>query len=120
MSVLRQRGAGPEPHALGPAGTFVQVRTVSELNVDTSRGETIQINVRGAGRAAAPAPPAPGSPLRRTWRCSHPRRQLDITLPHMPCSVLSLDVMDVSGEEQLDVSHTVLKARAPAAVHSRR
>ncbi len=29
----------------------------------------------------------------------------------MSCSVLSLDVMDVSGEEQLDVSHNIFKAR---------
>jgi hypothetical protein len=30
----------------------------------------------------------------------------------MACSVLSLDVMDVSGEEQLDVSHNMFKARS--------
>ena len=32
----------------------------------------------------------------------------------MPCSLLSLDVMDVSGEEQLDVSHDVFKRRLEA------
>ena len=48
----------------------------------------------------APAPPALA-----------PGAQLDITLPHMACSVLSLDVMDVSGNEQLDVSHNMFKAR---------
>jgi hypothetical protein len=36
----------------------------------------------------------------------------------MACSVLSLDVMDVSGEEQLDVSHNVFKASAPAAARA--
>jgi hypothetical protein len=29
----------------------------------------------------------------------------------MACSVLSLDVMDVSGNEQLDVSHNMFKVR---------
>jgi hypothetical protein len=33
----------------------------------------------------------------------------------MACSVLSLDVMDVSGNEQLDVSHNMFKARPKAA-----
>ena len=32
----------------------------------------------------------------------------------MPCSMLSLDVMDVSGEEQLDVHHDVFKRRLDA------
>ena len=34
----------------------------------------------------------------------------------MACSVLSLDVMDVSGEEQLDVSHNVFKVPPRARV----
>lgn len=29
--------------------------------------------------------------------------QLDVTLPHMPCSWITLDAMDVSGELHLDV-----------------
>ena len=65
-----------------------------QLSVDVSTGEKLQINV-------------------------------DFTFPHMPCSrklrhlvsvvlsvhgaVLSLDVMDVSGEQHLDVDHNVFK-----------
>jgi hypothetical protein len=145
------------------AGTYMQVRTLTDLNVDTSRAETIQINVRSAAAHAA-APSGPGAPAPRARApsrsrrrrehtralplqrrrpgassacapahtaaraprpserlrftadrcapCSPSCRQLDITLPHMACSVLSLDVMDVSGEEQLDVSHNMFKARA--------
>lgn len=33
----------------------------------------------------------------------------DITFPHIPCSLLSLDAMDVSGISQLDVKHHVKK-----------
>ena len=39
------------------------------------------------------------------------RIHLDVTFPRMPCSVVSLDVMDVSGEQELDVSHDVFKRR---------
>ena len=39
------------------------------------------------------------------------RIHLDVTFPRMPCSVLSLDVMDVSGEQELDVSHDIFKRR---------
>ena len=35
----------------------------------------------------------------------------NITFPHVPCSMLSLDVMDQSGEIQQDISHTVSKTR---------
>lgn len=33
----------------------------------------------------------------------------DITFPHIPCSMMSLDAMDVSGSHQLDVSHHIKK-----------
>ncbi|EMR11558.1 hypothetical protein PNEG_00003 [Pneumocystis murina B123] len=36
---------------------------------------------------------------------------LNLTFPKIPCSILSLDVMDVSGELQTDVSHNVVKNR---------
>eukprot|EP00249_Psilotum_nudum_P012806 c23998_g1_i1 orf=473-1633(-) len=54
--------------------------TRSELIVDTSRGETLQIN-------------------------------LNVTFPTLACSVLSLDAMDISGEQHLDVKHNIFKRR---------
>lgn len=32
--------------------------------------------------------------------------QLDVTFPGLPCSILSLDAMDISGEQHLDVVRT--------------
>ena len=41
---------------------------------------------------------------------------LNISFPRVPCELLSLDVMDVSGEQQTGVMHGVSKVRlAPAA-----
>ena len=41
---------------------------------------------------------------------------LNITFPRVPCELLSLDVMDVSGEQQTGVMHGVSKVRlAPTA-----
>lgn len=37
--------------------------------------------------------------------------QLDVTFPRMPCGWLSLDVMDVSGELELDVDHDIFRKR---------
>ncbi|KAG1872436.1 Sec1 family-domain-containing protein [Suillus subalutaceus] len=37
--------------------------------------------------------------------------RLNVTFPHVPCYLLSLDVMDISGEQQRDVSHNILKNR---------
>ena len=42
---------------------------------------------------------------------------LNITFPNIPCSLLSLDVMDQSGEVQQDVSHTIQKTRRDADGH---
>ncbi|KAF8073775.1 Sec1-like protein [Lyophyllum atratum] len=36
---------------------------------------------------------------------------LNVTFPRVPCYLLSLDVMDISGELQRDLSHNVLKVR---------
>jgi hypothetical protein len=39
------------------------------------------------------------------------RINFDITFPSISCSLLTIDVMDVSGSHQEDVEHTVLKKR---------
>ncbi|KAL1899704.1 ER-derived vesicles protein erv46 [Ceratocystis pirilliformis] len=36
---------------------------------------------------------------------------LNITFPHMPCELLTLDLMDVSGEQQHSVAHGINKVR---------
>ncbi|KXN88259.1 Endoplasmic reticulum-Golgi intermediate compartment protein 3 [Leucoagaricus sp. SymC.cos] len=36
---------------------------------------------------------------------------LNVTFPRVPCFLLSLDVMDISGEVQRDISHNILKIR---------
>ncbi|KAF7139960.1 hypothetical protein RHSIM_Rhsim06G0084500 [Rhododendron simsii] len=37
--------------------------------------------------------------------------QFDVTFPALPCSILSLDAMDISGERHLDVKHDIIKKR---------
>ncbi|KAF9433667.1 Endoplasmic reticulum-Golgi intermediate compartment protein 3 [Entomortierella beljakovae] len=37
--------------------------------------------------------------------------EFDITFPKMPCYILTLDVMDVTGEHQSDISHSVFKVQ---------
>jgi hypothetical protein len=37
--------------------------------------------------------------------------QMNVTFPRVPCYLLSLDVMDISGETQQDVTHNILKTR---------
>jgi endoplasmic reticulum-Golgi intermediate compartment protein 3 len=37
--------------------------------------------------------------------------RLNMTFPRVPCYLLSLDVMDISGETQRDISHSVVKTR---------
>lgn len=39
---------------------------------------------------------------------------LNISFPRVPCELLSLDVMDVSGEQQTGVMHGVSKVRLAA------
>ena len=36
---------------------------------------------------------------------------LNVTFPRVPCELLTLDVMDVSGEQQTGVEHGVNKVR---------
>ena len=36
---------------------------------------------------------------------------LNMTFPKLPCELLTLDVMDVSGEQQVGVAHGVNKVR---------
>ncbi|KAG5544302.1 hypothetical protein RHGRI_016898 [Rhododendron griersonianum] len=39
------------------------------------------------------------------------RINFDVTFPALPCSILSLDAMDISGERHLDVKHDIIKKR---------
>ncbi|KAK1288604.1 Protein disulfide-isomerase 5-3 [Acorus calamus] len=42
------------------------------------------------------------------------RINFDVTFPALPCSMLSLDAMDISGEQHLDVKHDIIKKRIDA------
>ncbi|KAK3423654.1 endoplasmic reticulum-Golgi intermediate compartment protein 3 [Eucalyptus grandis] len=46
-----------------------------------------------------------------TSRGEHLRINFDVTFPALACSMLSLDAMDVSGEQHLDVRHDIIKRR---------
>ncbi|GAB2217221.1 hypothetical protein Droror1_Dr00000393 [Drosera rotundifolia] len=39
------------------------------------------------------------------------RINFDVTFPALPCSLLSVDAMDISGEQHLDVRHDIIKKR---------
>ncbi|GAB4814044.1 hypothetical protein N2152v2_001090 [Parachlorella kessleri] len=59
---------------------FMRVTTTSELSVDTTRGEQMDIH-------------------------------FDVTFPLVPCSWVSIDAMDVSGETHLEVDHDIYTKR---------
>jgi len=46
-----------------------------------------------------------------TSRNEKMRINLDITFQELPCAFLHIDVMDVSGEQQLDIEHNIYKRR---------
>ncbi|MBA0815722.1 hypothetical protein Gohar_000475 [Gossypium harknessii] len=39
------------------------------------------------------------------------RINFDVTFPAIPCSILSVDAMDISGEQHLDIKHDIIKKR---------
>ncbi|XP_074280154.1 uncharacterized protein LOC141605337 [Silene latifolia] len=39
------------------------------------------------------------------------RINFDVTFPALPCSIVSIDAMDISGEQHLDVRHDIIKKR---------
>ncbi|KAG9459207.1 hypothetical protein H6P81_003715 [Aristolochia fimbriata] len=46
-----------------------------------------------------------------TSRGDHLRVNFDITFPALACSVLSVDTMDISGEQHYDIRHDIVKKR---------
>ncbi|CAN1324708.1 Endoplasmic reticulum-Golgi intermediate compartment protein 3, partial [Linum perenne] len=45
------------------------------------------------------------------------RINFDVTFPAIPCSLLSLDAMDISGEKHFDIRHDITKKRINAQGH---
>jgi len=41
--------------------------------------------------------------------------KMNVTFPRVPCYLLSIDVMDISGETQRDISHNIIKTRLTEA-----
>ncbi|PIA48607.1 hypothetical protein AQUCO_01400887v1 [Aquilegia coerulea] len=39
------------------------------------------------------------------------RVNFDVTFPHLACSILSIDAMDISGEQHYDIRHDIMKRR---------
>ena len=88
------------------SGLFLHPTTSNELSVDTTRGETLQINVSHPVFTLSPLIATfTHSPLIAfvTYWAVVPSVQMDVTFPNLACSVLSLDAMDISGEQHLDV-----------------
>lgn len=90
---------------IGLEGLFLQTQTSTELLVDTARGGTLHINVslsfpfwiitiKFAFLLGSKQPN-----VFSMCGCV----QLDVTFPGLACSVVSLDAMDISGEQHLDV-----------------
>lgn len=92
-------------HYVG-SGLYLHAVTETKLVVDTSRGETLRINVMFFFLLQE-------SNFEIRYDCSlkltgayafwHLRVQFDVTFSALPCSILSLDAMDISGEQHLDV-----------------
>ncbi|KAG6784261.1 hypothetical protein POTOM_009949 [Populus tomentosa] len=74
---------------------YLHAVTETKLVVDTSRGETLRINVM----------------FLSMYVFLSVYQWLDVTFPALPCSILSLDAMDISGEQHLDVKHDIIKKR---------
>ncbi|CAN1236309.1 Endoplasmic reticulum-Golgi intermediate compartment protein 3 [Linum grandiflorum] len=74
---------------------YLHTVTETKLVVDTSRGETLRINVTYFFK-------------KRTFSYSE---LFDVSFPALPCSILSIDAMDISGEQHLDVKHDIIKKR---------
>ncbi|GFQ04438.1 endoplasmic reticulum-golgi intermediate compartment protein 3 [Phtheirospermum japonicum] len=49
-----------------------------------------------------------------TSRGERLRINFDVTFPALPCSIVSIDAMDISGEQHLDVRHDIIKKRIDA------
>jgi len=49
-----------------------------------------------------------------TSRGEQLRINFDVTFPALQCSIISLDAMDISGQEHLDVKHDIFKQRIDA------
>ncbi|KAI3807790.1 hypothetical protein L1987_23724 [Smallanthus sonchifolius] len=49
-----------------------------------------------------------------TSRGERLRSHFDIVFPALPCTILSVDAMDISGEEHLDIKHDIIKKRIDA------
>ncbi|WRX14505.1 Endoplasmic reticulum vesicle transporter [Theobroma cacao] len=68
---------------------YLHTVTETKLLVDTSRGEALRINFSLD-------------------------MQFDVTFPAIPCTLLNLDAMDISGEQHLDIKHDIIKKRINA------
>ncbi|KAL7582816.1 hypothetical protein Lser_V15G46037 [Lactuca serriola] len=52
-----------------------------------------------------------------TSRGEHLKINFDITFPAVSCTLLSLDAIDISGEQHLDIKHSVMKNRIDSDGH---
>lgn len=76
-------------------GLYLHTVTETKLIVDTSRGETLRINVVVVDYCFLP--------LDHYLKSNVSFLQFDMTFPALACSILSVDAMDISGEFHLDV-----------------
>ncbi|XP_022727443.1 endoplasmic reticulum-Golgi intermediate compartment protein 3-like isoform X2 [Durio zibethinus] len=58
----------------------------------------------------SPVALSPSFPLLPYSFSSSPN-SFDVTFPAIPCSLLSVDAMDISGEQHLDIKHDIIKKR---------